>query len=311
MQRSSGRSYLTRMGFRNIRANRTMSVASVLVLVSCLMLIGLVFLAAINLNVMMNQFYARNVIMVYLRDDAQEAELTRLQYQIEALDTVKEVRFISSQEALERTLSSNQDTYALLEGLDMQFMPQGFEVQPRSMEQYTELIEQLRLIDPSVESVRHFQGIAAQLSALQKALSIAGVAMISILLVVSVFIISSTVQATMYSRQQEIKVMKSVGAAPSFIRWPFLVEGISLGVLGSLVSMAFVFVVYLALGKALEPLLGKLMSGAFALVPFLDHLPLLLLSFICVGLITGVGGSTLSISRYLKEKVYEKSELES
>jgi len=113
----------------------------------------------------------------------------------------------------------------------------------------------------------------------------------------------------MYSRQQEIKVMKSVGASPAFIRWPFLVEGVVLGLLGSGAALLVVFLVYLAMDKALEPLLDTLLGG-FRLAPFKDQLKLLLPGFFVVGVLTGAMGSMVSITRYLKEKVYEKSELE-
>ncbi|MDR2647542.1 MAG: permease-like cell division protein FtsX [Oscillospiraceae bacterium] len=306
---SRGRAYLTKMGLRNIRTNRTMSIASVLVLVSCLMLIGMVFLAAINLNAILSEFNSRNVIMVFLKDGTSPAQQDAVKTAIESLPNIESCAFVSSEDALNRIVESNQENYALLEGIDSQFMPAGFEVVPASMDDFDATVTQLQTISGFVESVRHFQGIAAQLAALEKALTVVGTAVIAVLLVVSLFIISSTVQTTMYSRQQEIKVMKSVGAAPSFIRWPFLVEGIVLGVLGSLAALVVVGLVYLLLGGVLEPFLARLLSG-FSLIPFWVNLPVVLPSFLLVGLVTGGGGSMLSITRYLKEKVYETSELE-
>ena len=103
--------------------------------------------------------------------------------------------------------------------------------------------------------------------------------------------------------------MKSVGAAPAFIRWPFLVEGMSIGMIGTAFAFGVVFLVYLGLAAALEPLLGSLLDG-FTVLPFVQQLPILLPLFVGVGLFTGGGGSMLSITRYLKEKVYENSELD-
>jgi len=101
-----------------------------------------------------------------------------------------------------------------------------------------------------------------------------------------------------------------VGAAPAFIRWPFLVEGLVLGLLGSAAALLVVFLVYLGMEKALGPLLGTFLDGNFKLAPFGEQLHLLLPGFFGVGALTGGLGSMLSITRYLKEKVYEKSELE-
>jgi cell division transport system permease protein len=304
MHNSSGRVFLTRMGFRNIRVNKTMSVASVLVLVSSLMLIGLVALAAINLNQMLAQFSARNVIMVYLADGTSEADRNTIQSKILEMENIEGCVFISREEAY-NTMVANATDYALLDGADKDFLPEGFEVVPASMEDFDVTVNALWALGSMVSSVRHFQGVAQQLSALEKALTIVGVAVIGVLLAVSVFIISGTVRATMYSRQQEIKVMKSVGAATPFIRWPFLVEGIALGLCGALVALVAVFGVYTALTGALEPLLSRILTG-YSLVSFLRYLPYLLPAFLLLGLLTGGGGSMVSITRYLKEKVYEK-----
>ena len=307
--KSSGRAFLTRMGLRSVYTNRTMSMASVLVLVSCLMLIWLVTLLAVNLNLAFAEFSSRNVVMVFTVPGLEQEQIDSLQLKINSLPTVGGSEYISSQEAYRRVMARNESDFKLLRDVDPAFMPDGFEVSPLSQSQLESTVEQLEHLDPAIQSVKHFQGVAAQLSALQKALTILGAAVIGILLLVSVFIISSTVQTTMYSRQQEIKVMKSVGAAPAFIRWPFLVEGVVLGLLGSAAALLVVFLVYLGIEKALEPLLGTLLGG-FRLAPFAQQLKLLLPGFFLVGVLTGGGGSMVSITRYLKEKVYEKSELD-
>jgi len=304
-----GRGYLTRMGLRNVYTNRTMSTASVLVLISCLMLIGLVTLLAVNFELMFAEFSSRNVVMAYLVPGLEKEQIYDLQAKIDSLPTVSGSEYISSQEAFDMVMKRNDSDFKLLQDVDPAFMPDGFEVFPSSQSQLESTVEQLQNLDPAIENVRHFQGVAAQLSAIEKALAILGAAVIGILLLVSVFIISSTVQATMYSRQQEIKVMKSVGAAPAFIRWPFLVEGVVLGLLGSAAALLVVFLVYLGMDKALEPLLDTLLGG-FRLAPFKAQLKLLLPGFFVVGVLTGGVGSMVSITRYLKEKVYEKSELE-
>ncbi|MCL1951397.1 MAG: permease-like cell division protein FtsX [Oscillospiraceae bacterium] len=304
-----GRVYLTRMGLRNVYTNRTMSTASVLVLVSCLMLIGLVTLLAVNFNLMFAEFSSRNVVMAYLVPGLEQEQVDSLRARIEALPSVSGCEYISSQEAYDMVMKRNESDFKLLQDVDPSFMPDGFEVSPVSQSQLESTVEQLQQLDPAIDTVRHFQGVAAQLSALEKAFAILGAAVIGILLLVSVFIISSTVQATMYSRQQEIKVMKSVGAAPAFIRWPFLVEGVVLGLAGSAAALLVVFLVYLGIDKALQPALDTLLGG-FRLAPFRDQLKLLLPGFFVVGVLTGGVGSMVSITRYLKEKVYEDSEPE-
>jgi len=302
-----GRGYLTRMGFRNISSNRTMSMASVLVLVSCLMLIGLVFLTATDFNRAFQNFSARNVIRVFLVPGMEDNHRNDLQNRIAALDGVREVRYVSQAEALEHMRATYADDFRLLDGAREDFLPPSFEVSPTSqqLDYFTATVNQLEGFDPAITSVGHMQGVAQQLATIERAFLVVGGALILVLLLVSIFIISSTVQTTMFTRQQEIKVMKSVGAAPAFIRWPFLVEGIIIGLIGSAVSLVIVCLVYFfGVARLLESLLGVLLP-AFSPLSLREQLPLLLIVFFGLGLLTGGGGSMLSITRYLKENVYE------
>jgi len=286
-----------------------MSIASVLVLISCLMLIGLVFLTAINFNHMFQEFSSYNVIRVFLVQDIPQEQRIQLQNRIQSLENVREVTYVSSEEAFERMRRTNQDDFILLDGREPGFLPESFEVSPVRLAEFDITVEQLRDFDPAIQNVLHLQGVAQQLRAVETAFFIVGGAVVTVLLLVSIFIISSTVQTTMYSRQQEIKVMKSVGAAPAFIRWPFLVEGIFLGLIGSGLAFGLVSLVYMGLAAVLEPLLSSLMDG-YTMLSFGQQLHIMLPLFLGIGVLTGGGGSMLSITRYLKEKVYENSELE-
>ncbi|MCL2531777.1 MAG: permease-like cell division protein FtsX [Oscillospiraceae bacterium] len=302
-----GRGYLTRMGFRNISSNRTMSMASVLVLVSCLMLIGLVFLTASDFNRAFQDFGARNVIRVFLVPGLDDAQRDNLQQRIAALDNVRDVRYVSQAEALEHMRTTYADDFRLLDGAREDFLPPSFEVSPTSqqLEVFDAAVRQLEGFDPAITSVGHMQGVAQQLATIERAFLIVGGALIIVLLLVSIFIISSTVQTTMFTRQQEIKVMKSVGAAPAFIRWPFLVEGLIIGFVGSAISLVIVCLVYFfGVARLLGSLLGVLLPS-FTPLSLAQQLPLLLIVFFGLGLLTGGGGSMLSITRYLKENVYE------
>jgi cell division transport system permease protein len=295
------------MGLRNIRTNRTMSAASVLVLISCLMLIGLVFLIAVNLNAVFGQFSSRNVIMVYLNPGLDNDQIGGIEQHIRALPNVKDCVFISSEEAYQRVKAQNDGAFELLEGTGTSFLPAGFEVSPIRMDEFGDTVTTLEHIDPGVASVRSFQDVAKKLSAVERALMIFGAAVIGILMLVSVFIISSTVRATMFSRQQEINVMKSVGASQAFIRWPFLVEGVVLGVLGAMFALLVVFLVYALLASVLRPFFSNLLGGGFQLESFTKYLIVLLPGFLGLGVLTGGGGSMLSITRYLKEQVLEEA----
>jgi len=130
--------------------------------------------------------------------------------------------------------------------------------------------------------------------------------MIVLLFIVSLFIISNTIKVTMFSRRLEISIMKSVGATNSFIRWPFMVEGIIIGVIAGILATGAVWAVYeFALGSFATMLSG---FGGEVQVEFLDYALYLVAAFVCIGIFTGVFGSATSIRKYLKERKFVELE---
>ncbi|MCI6928768.1 MAG: FtsX-like permease family protein, partial [Ruminococcus sp.] len=136
------------------------------------------------------------------------------------------------------------------------------------------------------------------------------IGVIAVLLLISLFIIANTVRITMYSRRLEINIMKSVGATNWFIRWPFMVEGMVLGAISGVLSLAIVWGVYRALQSTVTQML-TMVSRGFTIVPFTDYVVYLLVAFLAIGIVSGGIGSLISIQKYLKERggvVYEETE---
>ena len=298
---SASLTYLTKEGFRNIRSNSLMSLASVGVLMSCLIMIGVAFLLFVNIDSMLGDISQENVIMVFIEDDATDDEIVEMGRKIRDIENVQEAVFVPKEEAFPEVMESIGSAAALFEGMESDLLPDAYEITLNDMEKYDASVKELEKLD-NVIQLRHNREFASQLTNIRTTGGYISIAVILMLLVVSLFIISNTVKVTMYNRRLEIKIMKSVGATKWFIRWPFIVEGIVLGVISGLISLGIVFVIYHFASDAVADI-----SGVFAVkpVPFKDYALVMLAAFVATGVITGAFGSIVSMNKYLKEQDYD------
>ncbi|MEE1283460.1 MAG: permease-like cell division protein FtsX [Acutalibacteraceae bacterium] len=298
---SASLTYLTKEGFRNIRSNSLMSLASVGVLMSCLIMIGVAFLLFVNIDSMLGDISQENVIMVFIEDDATDDEIVEMGRKIRDIENVQEAVFVPKEEAFPEVMESIGSAAALFEGMESDLLPDAYEITLNDMEKYDASVKELEKLD-NVIQLRHNREFASQLTNIRTTGGYISIAVILMLLVVSLFIISNTVKVTMYNRRLEIKIMKSVGATKWFIRWPFIVEGIVLGVISGLISLGIVFVIYHFASDAVADI-----SGVFAVkpVPFKDYVLVMLAAFVATGVITGAFGSIVSMNKYLKEQDYD------
>ena len=290
--------YLTREGMRNVWSNRLMSFASIVVLTSCLMLIGIAFLLFANINVALQGVQEQNVIMVYLDDNITEEEINTVGQDIRMITDVESAQFVSKQEAYEKQLKSLGEDAKLMEGLETNPLPDSYEITLRSLEHYDTVMTDLKGIE-HVSSVRGNSDLANQVRQLRRAVSVISIGIIVMLLLVSLFIIANTIRVTMYNRRLEISIMKAVGATNWFVRWPFVIEGIVIGILSGGLAELLVWGIYRATMKSLGNVFSVLGGAA---IPFQQYAVTMLISFVVVGVLAGVLGGIVSMARYLKEQ---------
>lgn len=298
---SASLTYLTKEGFRNIRSNKLMSLASVAVLMSCLVMIGVAFLLFVNIDKMLGDISQENVIMVFIEDNATDDEIVEMGREISAMSNVQQVNFVPKEEAFPEVMESIGSAAALFEGMESELLPDAYEITLRDMEGYDKSVSELEKLD-NVIQIRHNREFASQLTNIRSTAGYISIAVILMLLVVSLFIISNTVRVTMYNRRLEIKIMKSVGATKWFIRWPFIVEGVVLGIISGVVSLGIVFAIYYFAADAVADMSGVLAAKP---VPFKDYVLVMLAAFVSTGVITGAFGSIVSMNKYLKEQEYD------
>lgn len=301
MKNNGSLGYLTREGFRNLYVNRLMSIASISVLFSCMVMIGAAFMLMVNINMFIGSVEDQNVIMVFVEDEATQEQTKALGESIKAQDNVSKCTFISRESSFEQLKNDMGDSSVLFEGLDSNPLPDAYEVVLEDQELFDETVESLAKLE-NVLHIRENRQLAAKLSGLRNTVSYVSIGIISLLLIVSLFIVSNTIRITMDSRRLEINIMKSVGATRWFIRWPFMVEGMMLGVISGVLALLAVWAIYAAVSRSLVSMLSGL--GMTGVAPFGKYALILLSVFLGLGLVAGAFGSAVSITRYLREKEF-------
>lgn len=290
--------YLTKEGVRNVWSNRLMSFASVAVLTSCLLLIGVAVMLFANINMALKDVQEQNIIMVYLDDNISEEDINTVGQDIRMIADIDSAEFVSKEEAYQSQLESLGDDARLMDGLDENPLPDSYEVYLKNLDHYDSVLDSLKSID-HVGSVRGNSDLAEQVRQISRAVTIISVGIIIMLLAVSLFIIANTVRVTMYNRRLEISIMKAVGATNWFIRWPFIIEGIIIGIVSGLVSEGLVYGLYSLAVRNIGSVFTLLGGSA---IPFSAYAVRMLLAFILVGILAGAVGSIVSMARYLKEQ---------
>ena len=230
---------------------------------------------------------------VYIDEDYSEAEAKSVGSRINLISNVHEAKFVSREQALDNFVGKQSDT---TNGVDASILRDRYEVTVEDNSLLEQTVAEIEKIDGVAEVSAHYE-IANGFQSLQKVLNIASMVIIIVLFVVSLFIISNTVKLAMYSRSEEIAIMKMVGATNSFIRLPFVVEGFILGMLGAVIAFFLEWGLYDFL-QAKIAVVDTL--RLFQIVPFAEVIELVAISYALTGFAVGVVGSLLSIRKFLK-----------
>ena len=299
--------YLIKEGFRSVKINKLMTIASMGVLICCMLLMGCSVLVSENTTNLLSKIEEQNVIMVFMEDKATQDMTDAVKAQIEKMDYVKEVVFISKEDAWQNQLKEMNDSQReFFENYsDQSPLPDTLKVVIDDMTGFDSTVENLKKLD-HVQNIRENSQLAQKLARVRQAVNIVCIAVVALLFAVSVFIISNTVRISMFSRKLEISIMKSVGATDGFVRTPFIVEGIVIGLLSAGVAELMVWGIYELAIKELSSMLTLFNTG---FVPFSSVWWILLIAFIILGVATGVGGSFVSMNKYLKHEGSELNEI--
>ena len=287
--------YFIREVFMSLRRNNWMSLASIGTVAVSLFIFGMFLMLVLNMNKMAETLESQVQINVYLEDSVDREQARDIESDLKELEGVQAVTFITKDEAMERFKERLGDQKSLLEALDdTNPLPDSFEVmitQPELVKDAAAIIEKW----DGVESAKYGQDVMEHLFDITRLIRIFGYSLMLVLAFATLFIISNTIRLTVFARRKEIAIMKYVGATDWFIRWPFMLEGMVLGLLGSIISAVVLRLVYTGIAEKIYATLAF-----FPLIseePFLSYITLVV---ILSGMAIGAVGSAVSIKKFLK-----------
>ena len=286
--------YLIREGFRSIKTHRFMSFASVTIILACLLIMGSFSLVAVNINSFIKDLEKENEIIAFVDEDYSESEARALQSSIDSVDNVAAATFVTRQQAMSDFMSGYDND--LMEGLDKTAFRDRFVVQLKDISLMAQTKADLEKVD-GVARVNAHVDYANSFITIRNVVSIVSLVLIVILVIVSFFIMSNTIKLATFSRREEIGIMKMVGATNGFIRLPFVVEGLTLGLLGGALAFLAEWGLYaLITGRVMSDIVGQYVD----VVPFSAVAGPVGLVFLAVSVLVGAFGGINAIRNYLK-----------
>lgn len=291
--------YTLKQGVINIFRNKLFSLASIATISACLFLFGLFYAVILNFQNVVRTAEEGVSVTVFFKDGTTQEEMEQIGEQIRARDEVSEAKFISADEAWAEWAPENigEDyneiyTENPLEGMD------NYEIYMNDVSKQESLVSWLESI-PQVDEVRHSEVAATTLTGVNALVAYTSVGIIAILLAVSVFLINNTVMIGISVRKSEIEIMKYIGATDFFVRSPFVIEGILIGLIGSLLPLGLIYVLY---KKVIDYVMIEFpsLSGLMQFLPVSEIYRTLLP--VCLGLGAGIGflGSFITVRKHLR-----------
>jgi cell division transport system permease protein len=287
--------YLIREGFRSITTHGFMSFATVTIIVACLIIMGSVSLLSLNINALIKDLENQNEIVVFVDESmTDEATARDLQRNIEAVDNVASAEFVSRTEAMDSFMSKYDAT--LMEGIDEDVFRHRFVVRLNDIALMSKTKADLESIR-GVAKVNAHLDYAQSFVTIRNVVSVVSLILIVMLVFVSFFIMSNTIKLATFGRREEIAIMKMVGATNSFIRLPFVVEGLVLGMMGGSIAFLAMWGLYnLVTGQ----LVGSLTGAFLNVIPFRNYALQVFVVFMGISILVGVFGGMNAIRNYLK-----------
>ena len=287
--------YFIKEGVGNMFSHGFMSFAAIGVTVACLLIMGTFSLVAYDLNENLKDLQQENAVLAFVDEALSDEEARALQPVLEGLEGVADCTFISREQARDTYVEQyNEDD--LYSELEAEIFRHRYVIHMTDLELMSQLKEDLENVD-GIAKVRADETISAGFITVRNIAGVISIALVAVLLIVSVFIMSNTIKLTTFDRRDEIAIMKMVGATNGFIRWPFVYEGLLLGLSGAVIAFGLQWLLYSGMVRGVE---SSDTMQLLRLVPFQEIWVPVALVFLAVGLLVGVGGSLTAIRKFLR-----------
>ena len=289
--------YLIGEGFRNVLKNKKSTAASLMIMCATMFVFGIFFLIGQNVQNVIKQVEEQQAMQVFIKPDATEQEITDLGTKIREIEYVNKAEYVTKEDALNTVKTWLKDSQGLLEPYAKNNPFKASYVvtltdlsKMQEVESKIAILEQVNNITVRNETINRLLDIANGVKTVSAVILV-------LLIFISLFIIANTIKLTVHARRKEISIMKYVGATNGFIRWPFMVEGIIIGVVSAMLSV-------LVLGLAYNYITGRAVGMAqtiqINLLQFSDTFSLLILIYLVLGIGIGTIGSAISMKKYLE-----------
>ena len=287
--------FFIREGAGNMFSHGFMSFAAICITVACLLIMGTFTLVAYNANVNLADLQQENAVLAFVDDALTEQEARALQTKIENVNNVADCTFMSRDEAKENYIA-RYDGDELYGDLPADVFRHRYVIHVTDPDRIMETKEAVEQVE-GIAKARADQAVAEGFTTARNVAGIISIALITILLLVSVFIISNTIKLTTFDRRDEIAIMKMVGATNGFIRWPFVYEGMLLGLFSAVIAFGLQWLLYTAVARGIGT---SDTLQILTVVPFVKIWQPVALVFLGAGILVGVGGSLTAIRRFLR-----------
>ena len=290
--------YLLGEGFRNVFHNKKSSGASLAIMCATMLIFGLFFMIIENLNNAVETLETQQGIQVFIQKTATDAQMEQIGEQIQAIDGVNKVTFVSKEDALNQTKEKLKDKQALIAGWDESNpFKASYLVTLTDLKLSSQVQDEIKKID-NIDSIQSRDETINGLVAIAHGVRIVSAVILTLLVLISIFIIGNTIKLTVHARRKEISIMKYVGATDSFIRWPFVIEGIIIGIVAALLSILVLGIAYSLITNAAANSIISTMG--IKLLSFTDMTTLLVIVYMVLGIGIGALGSSISMRKYLQ-----------
>ena len=290
--------YLIGEGISNVFKNKKSTGASLMIMCATMIIFGIFLVLGENINHIVDDIKSEQGFQVFVKVDATQDEIEQFGEEIRKIPGISTAEYISKEDGLNSMKERLKDQQGVLDGFNVEAFKASYLVKVSDLTQSKDIQEQIKKIPNYAKITSSDETVSALINIANGIRIVTGVVLI-LLIVISIFIIANTIKLTVHARRKEISIMKYVGATNSFIRWPFIVEGMVIGIIASIISIVIV-------GGAYNLISQKLVDVAFmkligmSLVSFGDMLSSIIVVYMLLGIGIGVLGSVMSMRKYLK-----------
>ncbi len=287
--------YFWSEALKSLFRNRFMTIASILTVTLSMFILGMFLCVVFNIDHAATYLESQVEMSIYLKEDLTTPQVMEVGKHLKALPGVESVSFVNKDEALAQFKEQLGEQAGILEAVNGNPLPASYSLSfdtPTHLKQAAVIVSEYK----AVESVQYGQDIIEQLYKVAQFIRIAGAVIIVFLASAELFIISNTIRLTVFARRREIQIMKYVGATNGFIRWPFIYEGVVIGIIGSGIASIFIWEGY-------QLVLAKINEAGLVFLPLMRVYPFMMyivLSLLIAGVFIGALGSAISLRKYMK-----------